>query len=372
MARSKAKKAYYNMLASGTFEIITLICGLILPRFILSSFGSRDNGLVSSISQFLSYISLLTLGIAGPTRVALYKSLSKNDMSETSAILKANQRFYRKIAIAFVAYMFVLAIVFPFMVESNLKWIEVSLLVVVIGIGSLAEYCFGVTYASLLEADQSAYIYTIIKIVCKILNTVTAVVLIYFGSSLLVVKFGSAIFNALQPLVLTAIVKKKYALPKSVEPNNSIIKQRGDAAASSVANIIHEKTDIVVLTLFASTLEVSVYSVYMLVMNGLVSVMRVFTSTLEAPFGILWAKGDIDGLKKNMRIYEFLIYSFTVVVFPCTGILVMPFVSLYTNVELYCSCFCNLIHNSNCVFLHKTALSYNGSSSGKIQRNENR
>ncbi len=332
MAKSKTKKAYYNMLASGTFEVITLICGLILPRFILGAFGSANNGLVSSISQFLSYISLLTLGIAGPTRVALYKSLSKNDMRETSAILKANQRFYRKIAVAFVVYMYILAAVFPFIVKSNLKWIEISLLVIVIGIGSLAEYCFGVTYASLLDADQSAYIYTIIKIVCKILNTITAVVLICAGSSLLVVKFGSAIFYVLQPLTLTAIVRKKYDLPKSVKADNRVIKQRGDAAASSIANIIHDKTDIVVLTLFASTLAVSVYSVYMLVMNGLVSIMRVFTSTLEAPFGILWAKGDIDSLRRNMRTYEFLVYSFTAIVFSCTGILVMPFVSLYTDV----------------------------------------
>lgn len=332
MEKSKTKKAYYNMLASGLFEVITLVCGLILPRFILGAFGSANNGLVSSISQFLSYISLLTLGIAGPTRVALYKSLSKKDMSETSSILKANQQFYRKISIAFVIYMCLLAIIFPFIVESDLKWIEVSLLVIVIGIGTLAEYCFGVTYASLLDADQSAYIYTIIKIICKILNTVAAVVLIYAGSSLLVVKFGSAIFNALQPLALTAIVIKKYDLPKSVKPDNSVIKQRGDAAASSIANIIHDKTDIVVLTLFSSTLEVSVYSVYMLVMNGLVSVMRVFTSTLEAPFGILWANGDIEGLRRNMRTYEFFVYSFTSVVFSCTGILIMPFVSLYTSV----------------------------------------
>ena len=38
-----------NTLMSIVFEILTIICGFILPRYILLYFGSDTNGLVSSI-----------------------------------------------------------------------------------------------------------------------------------------------------------------------------------------------------------------------------------------------------------------------------------------------------------------------------------
>lgn len=41
-----------NTLMSIVFEVLTIICGFILPRYILLYFGSDTNGLVSSITQF--------------------------------------------------------------------------------------------------------------------------------------------------------------------------------------------------------------------------------------------------------------------------------------------------------------------------------
>ena len=61
----RTKKALYNIIAQMSYEIVAMICGLILPRFILAAFGSSYNGMISSITQFLDYISILTLGISG-------------------------------------------------------------------------------------------------------------------------------------------------------------------------------------------------------------------------------------------------------------------------------------------------------------------
>ena len=66
----RTKKALYNILAQIAYELVATVCGLILPRLIITAFGSGYNGMVSSITQFLEYISILTLGISGSTRVA--------------------------------------------------------------------------------------------------------------------------------------------------------------------------------------------------------------------------------------------------------------------------------------------------------------
>ena len=70
-----------NILSSLILQFATIISGFILPRIILSSFGSETNGLVSSLNQFLNYVSLLEGGVSGVITASLYrplKSLSQN------------------------------------------------------------------------------------------------------------------------------------------------------------------------------------------------------------------------------------------------------------------------------------------------------
>ena len=52
------KKVILNIGCTTLCQLMTLISGLIVPRLILSTFGSEANGLVSSLTQFLNYISL--------------------------------------------------------------------------------------------------------------------------------------------------------------------------------------------------------------------------------------------------------------------------------------------------------------------------
>ena len=69
------KKLLMNTSASLIFEISTIVTGFIIPRLILSSYGSEVNGLVNSITQFLGIISFLELGVGSVIQSSLYKPL---------------------------------------------------------------------------------------------------------------------------------------------------------------------------------------------------------------------------------------------------------------------------------------------------------
>ena len=59
----RKKKLIYNTVSSLIYQIVTIVCGFILPRVILNYYGSEVNGLVNSITQFLQIIAFLDLGI---------------------------------------------------------------------------------------------------------------------------------------------------------------------------------------------------------------------------------------------------------------------------------------------------------------------
>lgn len=327
----RTKKAIMNMSCSLVYQVIAIICGLITPRLILSQFGSVYNGVIASATQFLNMVSILTLGITGATRVQLYKTLSKHDNLGTSRIMKATQRYMRKVGYAVIGYAGILSIVYPLISNNNLSYVENAAIVMIVSIATFAQYFFGISNMTLLAADQSSYVVDIINTIKIIANTVCVAVLIKLGASIFIVKLGSSIVFLISPWILHIYVGKRYKLTSKCDPDTSGIEGRKAVAFHSIANIIHDNTDIMVLTFFMDAKQISVYTVYYLVIGKIKTLLQVFTSGMEAAFGNMWVKHEIDTLNKVFKAYEHLLFSFTVVVFSCVGTLILPFVSEYTR-----------------------------------------
>lgn len=75
-----------NTSTSLFYQVTTIICGFILPRLILQSFGSEVNGLVNSITQFLAIISFLELGVGSVIQSSLYKPLAEKNNDQISKV----------------------------------------------------------------------------------------------------------------------------------------------------------------------------------------------------------------------------------------------------------------------------------------------
>jgi len=331
MAKTRTQKAALNTITSAIAEVVQLICTLILPRLILANFGSAYNGITMSAKQFLTGISILSVGITGATKVALYKSLAEKDIKQTSRIVRAMEKYMHKVGYALLALLVGLTILYPLLVDTGYTWVEVAPLIIAAGISAAGRYIWGLTYNALLTADQSVYITNIFSSVANILNVVISVILINAGCSIQVVKLGSSIILVLNPILRAIYVRKKYKLERNCEPDNSALSMRRDTMAHSIANIVHDNTDIIVLTIFTNVKIVSVYTVYNVVMNALKRTQQVFTSGTEAVYGDMWVKGETEKIRLNLGYYEYIISMFVSIVFSTSLVMILPFVSLYTK-----------------------------------------
>ena len=86
-----------NFFSALVYQSIHIVYGLVVPRIIILYFGSEVNGLISSINQFLSYISLIEGGITGVIIANLYKPIINKDNEKISLIYSTTKRFYKKI-----------------------------------------------------------------------------------------------------------------------------------------------------------------------------------------------------------------------------------------------------------------------------------
>ena len=327
----RGKKALYNSMSALFLEFVSIICGFVLPRIILSAFGSAYNGLTTSITQFLSLVTLLRAGVGGVTRAALYKPLAENDTEKISAIVNATEKFMKKIAWIFAAGLILFGLGYPFLVRESFDyWFSFSL-VLIMGASTFVQYYFAITYQVLMIADQRQYVTALIQSLTLVLNLFVSILLIRAGCGIHAIKLGSAVVYCLNPILTVIYIKRRYRLSKAVAPDCSAISQRWDALAHQVSAYIQDNTDVMILTVFSAMTEVSVYSVYFLIANGVKKLLATFTVGIESIFGNMIALADYDGLRRNMIRIEYLLFSVGTVAYSCLFILVVPFISVYTS-----------------------------------------
>ena len=326
----RQKRLLYNTVSSLIFQLTTIICGFILPRLILNAFGSEVNGLVNSIAQFLGVISFLELGVGAVVQSALYKPLAEKNQEDVSKIISSANKFFTRLGQILLIYVIVLVIVYPQFAGKNFGFIYTGTLIVAISISSFAQYFFGIVNRLLLTADQRGYIQYNAQTLAVVCNTAACFILIRVGCSIQIVKLATSLIYLLQPFLIYLYVRHHYSIDKKIKYTKEPIPQKWNGIAQHVAAVILDGTDTIVLTLFATLSDVSIYSVYFLVVKGVNQLFMSMTNGITSLIGELWAKQELKELNKTFSWTEWVIHTGTTFVFGLTAILIVPFVRVYT------------------------------------------
>lgn len=322
---------FYNSISPLIYQVTTIICGFILPRLILSHFGTEINGLVNSISQFLGVISFLELGVGAVVQSSLYKPLADNDNINVSKVIASADKFFRKLGYILAIYIIVMLFYYPYLVKQSFGFMFTATLILAISIRSFAQYFFGIVNRLLLVADQKAYIQYVAQTIAIIINTIACYTLITFDCSVQIVYGMTSLIFFLQPYAIHLYIKKYYALDRKIHYDVEPIKQKWNGVAQHVAAVILSGSDTVVLTIFSTLVNVSIYAIYFLPMSGARLVIMSMISGIEALIGNLWAKQDLRELRKVFAWTEWLIHTGTTLIFTLTAVLIVPFVQVYTH-----------------------------------------
>lgn len=328
---TRKRKLMLNSASSLIYQAAAIICGFVLPKFFLSCYGSSVNGLISSITQFLGFISLAECGVGAVVQSTLYKPLAENDIVSVSKIVKSSDRFFKRIAYLLLGYTAVLMIVYPFITLDSFDYFFTLILIFVISISTFAQYYLGMTYKLLLAADQLGFIQYTIHTAALVLNTIACIVLMKAGASVQLVKLTTSLIFLVQPVLLSVIAKRKYKLIKNITLTEEPIKQKWNGLAQHIASVVLGSTDTMVLTLLSTLENVSIYSVYHIVVNGVKQIVVSVTNGMQAMLGNMLAKGETEKLNSTFDQIEWILHTIVSFVFSVTAVLIIPFVRIYTK-----------------------------------------
>lgn len=321
-------------ISTAIYQATIILTGFIVPRIIISQYGSDANGLVNSLTQFINYFSVVEAGISGAAVVMLYRPLARGDWGRISKVVTASKIFYIKSGLIFTLLVLSLAILYPLLGQVGfLSASEVAVLVFALGAKGFLDFFTLSKYRVLLTADRRTWVIQLASSLYQVLNAVIIFALATAGAPITLAYALSLVAIFSRTAILVIYTKVRYPqVNYSADSRDVKLEQRWDALFLQVLGVVQQGAPVIIATLVLGDYKlVSVFSIYLLIANGLQQIPNFLATGLQASFGELLANGEMEKLRRAYAEYELLTYAVVAVACACGFALILPFVQLYTS-----------------------------------------
>ncbi|WP_143753872.1 hypothetical protein [Collinsella sp. An271] len=304
-----------------------------MPHALIGTYGSGVNGLVTSLTQFVSYVQLVEAGISSAAVFQLYAPLAQGDAEGASRVVSAARVFYYKSGAAFTALMLALACLYPVFVQvEGVSTPGVFVLVLALGATGFLDFFTLAKYRVLLTATQRNWVIQLASIAYKALYVAVVLVGTFTGVSVVALFVIAVLPIIVRTAILIVYAKRNYPeIDFNTDAKGLKLDQRWDAFFLQVLGAVQSGAPTIIATFVLGDLSlVSVFSVYMLVANGLQNAVNSLSQGTQASFGDVIARGESETLKRSFREFQALTYGVTGVACGVGIALIVPFVRLYT------------------------------------------
>ncbi|MCQ2550428.1 MAG: polysaccharide biosynthesis C-terminal domain-containing protein [Lachnospiraceae bacterium] len=328
MERSRLR---INTISSFFYQIVVVVCGFILPRIILSAYGSEINGLIGSVTQFIQVINLFDFGVTSVLAFNLFEPLANHDKKKLSGVIASGDSFFSALGKILGVYIILLSILYPLFFDNSFGFAYTTFLILIMGIDAFGRYYFGVVDRILLIADQKNYVPYITQSFTLIANVFVSYIIVLNGGGIHIVKFIAALLYLIRPVFYRLYISFHYDIERGKNEESYALEQKWNGMAQHISAYILENTDIIILTIWTTLETVSIYHIYYLVISGIRGFFYAITNSISSVFGKIWAEKNYDKMRQNFLKYEMFIYMLTIIVWGATSSLIVDFVDFYTK-----------------------------------------
>lgn len=330
---TRTKKAIKNSVFGILQQLVNIITNMILPPIIIATFGSAINGLIATIKQLMGYVQLVGAGLSAATIEALYKPLANNDEKKINGCINATNKAFNNSGIFFSLIIVIISCIYPYFLDkTEINYVGIMLLIVIIGITGASEFFVVGKYRTLLMADQKMFVVSLAQMLVNLLTIITTVVLVYLKQNIIIIQLFASGIYVLRTIIIVMYVRKNYKyLDKKVEPILSAVSKRKDAMFHQLAATVVVGSTTIIISIFCGLEAASIYSIYALIFNGILLLCASLSNSLVPSFGEIVAKDDKNSLKKAFAVYNTVYYIIVFVLFAVAFVTILPFISIYTK-----------------------------------------
>lgn len=321
------------MISSLINSLFNVVISLLYNRFLIVTYGSEINGLIGTLSQFVSFFSVLEGGFTTAAVVSLYKPMAEKDYKKVSDILYTAKKYLEKIGMVILLFSLCLGTLYINFIKSPLLFKKTFFLLFLTCINTFLNISLVSKYTILLESDNKTFLTHTFAFVPKVIFKVLAIFLMAKTNADIVLVYLTTLFEILLNIIIALVYERIHypSISFSGEYSPSGIKGTKDIFAQKIASIIFSSTDLLLISIMIGLSSSSVYNLYMQVFK---TVTTMLISILVSPFnsfGLLFQTEEERKTERLFSIYRKLSSLTSTIIIVSLASFLIPFIKIYTK-----------------------------------------
>lgn len=329
---SKKKATLFTMLFGVLNSIVFVVLNMIYTNLVILKMGSDVNGLISTVTQFVTLFSIAEGGVTTAAVVACYIPIHTRDYDRLNNILSTVKVIFRRIAILVfllaltIGWFYANQLKSPFNVHKTYLLIVISALTISITIGELSRMLI------LIQGDNKEYIVQLSASISKIVSWLLSIHFIIMNYDVIWIYLCNLINVGVNIICIWIFERKNYTYIKYNDKiDYSLIRGTKDVYIQKIANTVFNSTDLIIISCFVNLSAVSVYNLYIMIYRAVASLVNAIAQAPYNSFGQLYAESRKEDFIYFYNMYWSFIILVVTIVFTTSGIAILPFVSIYTQ-----------------------------------------
>ncbi len=330
----RSQNATRNAILSIIYEILILILGLMVPKIVISIYGSEVYGLSSTINQMLQILNLMQAGAVGASIYQMYEPVAAKDYHLEEIILDSSRRYFNKMGFVFLFLVVICGPVFAYTKQNGkLSFWELLFAFTILGINAAIYFFYLSWYDILFSSNQKRYILSIGSIFERIVYYILLFLILFYKLNFLLMYVIVLLSSLCKIIYYYFYYLKKYKknIARKLKKNNFRIPNKGYLLCNQIALQVVESIPTLIIAYMYDLAYAAVYSVYYLVQNMIKMILRTIQNSVSEIFGNLVVTEEEGKIRSVYEFIEYIFFALGTFFGINLTILYLPFIFVYTG-----------------------------------------
>lgn len=302
--------------------------------------GVEYLGLSSLFSSMLMVLNLAELGFSSAIVFHMYKPIAEDDPVTINALLHYYKIVYRVIGGIILGVGCLLIPVLPHLIKGSVPAdISLTAIYLIYLFNTAASYFLFAYYSALISAFQRQDLISKTNIIVSFAMYTAQILCLLMARNYYAYIAIMPLFTVLNNLRVRAVARRAFpdCRPEgtiSKELKADIRKKVSGLMISKVSGVSRNAFDSIFISMFLGLADTAMYNNYYYIMNSVIGIMAVLTSSITAGVGNSVALDSVETNYRNMKkmnfLYMWLSGWFTI----CLLCLYQPFMKLWVGETL--------------------------------------
>lgn len=315
----RTKKAIINFITDALPQVIILLLGIVKIKLFINILGQTKLGLYQLYGQIVAYLVLVEGGIGSALLYRLYKPVHDKDDEKINQIMSAAKKIFNIVGFLILGIGLILSFFVTFFVKDRAGvtngYIQITFILYLI---SQAIYYFSIPQRSLFDAEQKKYIPNIVFQVVATTKAILEIILISIGLDLVALLISLIVCSVVANIIIIFLCNKQHPkLDMKQKGDFSMLKDVKHLFVNTLANVLTNNIDILIVSKFIGLDAVVIYSAYNYFVEAIKQLVdKISGATLSSIGNML-----VDNKEQSLKIFN----EFNGLIFFLATILCVPF-----------------------------------------------